>query len=90
VLAAVAPLASLNANCAQNRKPPVGQRAGTVAPFGVKRTRLIINFPTKGHWRSRSNLADIEAGLSDLHRVLIELDEQMCDFELADGRVFRT
>ena len=28
--------------------------------------RLIINFPTKRHWRSRSRLADIEAGLSAL------------------------
>lgn len=26
----------------------------------------IINFPTKGHWRERSRLADIEAGLRDL------------------------
>ena len=25
--------------------------------------RLIINFPTKQHWRARSRLADIEAGL---------------------------
>lgn len=32
--------------------------------------RFIINFPTKGHWRSKSRLADIEAGLRDLaHRV---------------------
>jgi len=28
--------------------------------------RWIINFPTKGHWRERSRLADIEAGLQDL------------------------
>ena len=28
--------------------------------------RWIINFPTKGHWRDRSRLADIEAGLRDL------------------------
>ena len=26
----------------------------------------IINFPTKGHWRADSHLADIEAGLQDL------------------------
>jgi O-acetyl-ADP-ribose deacetylase (regulator of RNase III) len=26
----------------------------------------IINFPTKGHWRSKSRLADIETGLGDL------------------------
>ncbi|HWQ90817.1 MAG TPA: macro domain-containing protein [Clostridia bacterium] len=28
--------------------------------------RWIINFPTKGHWRARSRLSDIEAGLQDL------------------------
>ena len=28
--------------------------------------RWIINFPTKGHWRAGSHLADIEAGLVDL------------------------
>lgn len=28
--------------------------------------RFIINFPTKGHWRSDSRLKDIEAGLQDL------------------------
>jgi O-acetyl-ADP-ribose deacetylase (regulator of RNase III) len=38
--------------------------------------RLIINFPTKGHWKSRSRLVDIEEGLHDLRRVLIELDVQ--------------
>lgn len=34
--------------------------------------RLIINFPTKKHWRTPSRLADIEAGLDDLVRVLNE------------------
>ncbi|MGH9424939.1 MAG: type II toxin-antitoxin system antitoxin DNA ADP-ribosyl glycohydrolase DarG, partial [Terriglobia bacterium] len=28
--------------------------------------RYIINFPTKGHWRSRSRIEDIEAGLAAL------------------------
>lgn len=28
--------------------------------------RWIVNFPTKGHWKSRSRLADIEKGLVDL------------------------
>src|SRR5436190_13109579 len=28
--------------------------------------RWIINFPTKGHWRSRSRLSDVQAGLTDL------------------------
>jgi O-acetyl-ADP-ribose deacetylase (regulator of RNase III) len=32
--------------------------------------RLVINFPTKSHWRARSRLRDIEAGLADLRRVI--------------------
>src|SRR5277367_3103926 len=28
--------------------------------------RYIINFPTKGHWRAGSKIADIESGLRDL------------------------
>lgn len=32
--------------------------------------RWVINFPTKGHWRSKSRLADIESGLADLVRVV--------------------
>lgn len=36
--------------------------------------RLIINFPTKRHWRSASKLEDIEAGLAELRRVLIDRD----------------
>ncbi len=28
--------------------------------------RWIINFPTKGHWKARSRLCDIDAGLADL------------------------
>jgi O-acetyl-ADP-ribose deacetylase (regulator of RNase III) len=34
--------------------------------------RYIINFPTKGHWRSRSKIADIDAGLNDLTQVIRE------------------
>ena len=34
--------------------------------------RYVINFPTKGHWKSDSRLADIEAGLDDLVRVVTE------------------
>ncbi len=40
------------------------------------RPRYIINFPTKGHWRSRSRLSDIDTGLQDLRRVLTELQIQ--------------
>lgn len=28
--------------------------------------RLVVNFPTKRHWRDKSRLSDIEAGLEDL------------------------
>lgn len=36
--------------------------------------RFVINFPTKDHWRSRSKLSDIEAGLDDLRSVIERLD----------------
>lgn len=32
--------------------------------------RLIINFPTKGHWKARSRISDIENGLDDLIKVM--------------------
>jgi O-acetyl-ADP-ribose deacetylase (regulator of RNase III) len=35
--------------------------------------RWIINFPTKGHWRSKSRLNDIKEGLNDLIRIVKEL-----------------
>jgi O-acetyl-ADP-ribose deacetylase (regulator of RNase III) len=34
--------------------------------------RYVINFPTKGHWRSRSRLADISPRLDDLARTIRE------------------
>ncbi|MDP3370840.1 MAG: macro domain-containing protein [Brevundimonas sp.] len=34
--------------------------------------RYIINFPTKRHWRGKSRMEDIEAGLVDLVRVIRE------------------
>jgi O-acetyl-ADP-ribose deacetylase (regulator of RNase III) len=36
--------------------------------------RYIINFPTKGHWRSPSKIEDINTGLDDLIRVIREFD----------------
>ena len=36
--------------------------------------RYIINFPTKRHWRSKSKIADIEAGLRDLVAEVARLD----------------
>jgi O-acetyl-ADP-ribose deacetylase (regulator of RNase III) len=41
---------------------------------GRMRPRLIINFPTKAHWRAKSRLDAIEKGLADLRRVLIQRD----------------
>jgi O-acetyl-ADP-ribose deacetylase (regulator of RNase III) len=32
--------------------------------------RFIVNFPTKRHWRGKSRIEDIEAGLNDLVRVI--------------------
>ncbi len=39
---------------------------------GRLQPRFIINFPTKRHWRAKSRIDDIEAGLQDLVRVLQE------------------
>jgi O-acetyl-ADP-ribose deacetylase (regulator of RNase III) len=36
--------------------------------------RYIINFPTKGHWRSNSKLVDVRVGLGDLVRIIDELN----------------
>lgn len=33
----------------------------------------VINFPTKGHWRAKSRITDIDSGLHDLVRVVREL-----------------
>lgn len=35
--------------------------------------RFIVNFPTKRHWKGNARLSDVEAGLSDLVRVIDEL-----------------
>lgn len=43
---------------------PTGQLTGP---------RYIINFPTKGHWKSRSKLKDIESGLIDLVKTVAGL-----------------
>lgn len=43
-------------------------------------TRWIINFPTKGHWRSKSKLTDIQNGLNDLVAKVREL--QICSIAL--------
>lgn len=38
--------------------------------------RYIINFPTKGHWRSASSIADVETGLKDLVHQIKRLEIQ--------------
>ena len=35
--------------------------------------RYIINFPTKRHWKGKSRIEDIDAGLADLQLVIREL-----------------
>ncbi|HPY59334.1 MAG TPA: macro domain-containing protein [Methanospirillum sp.] len=40
---------------------------------GLTKPSLIINFPTKRHWKEKSRLSDIEDGLKDLVRVVKEL-----------------
>lgn len=44
----------------------VTQRSALTGP------RWIINFPTKKHWRDRTQLAWVRSGLEDLRRVLLE------------------
>lgn len=36
--------------------------------------RFIVNFPTKGHWKSRSRIEDIDRGLDDLRTVISKLN----------------
>ena len=36
----------------------------------LMKPRWIINFPTKGHWRSPSKLSDVASGLDDLRQVI--------------------
>ena len=48
---------------------------GKVLVFDLNRfenPRLVINFPTKRHWKGKSQIEDIQAGLPDLVRVLRE------------------
>lgn len=34
--------------------------------------RWIVNFPTKGHWKANSRISDIENGLDDLKRLILD------------------
>ncbi|TNF23861.1 MAG: hypothetical protein EP329_26385 [Deltaproteobacteria bacterium] len=46
-------------------------RPGAVTSF-AENGKLIINFPTKDHWRSRSRIEDIVSGLDALRAFLVE------------------
>ena len=48
-------------------------KLGRVYAFtqGDEPVRLIINFPTKDHWRDKSRIWNIRSGLSDLRRVVL-------------------
>ena len=39
----------------------------------VEGPRWIINFPTKGHWKAKSRIVDVESGLEDLVRAVKRL-----------------
>ncbi|MBB4962675.1 macro domain-containing protein [Saccharothrix violaceirubra] len=41
---------------------------------GLEVPRYVINLPTKRHWRSRSRLADVVAGIAALREALVSLD----------------
>ncbi|MEK7466244.1 MAG: macro domain-containing protein [Planctomycetota bacterium] len=43
-------------------------------PRHVDGPRWIVHFPTKGHWRDPSRLADIESGLADLVATIRRLE----------------
>ena len=48
---------------------------GRVFVFDLNRfenPRLVVNFPTKNHWKGKSRMEDIESGLADLVRALRE------------------
>ncbi len=54
-------------------------RLGSMLVYDTDRLtgpRYIINFPTKRHWKSKSQLEDIETGLQALVRTVRELDIQ--------------
>jgi len=38
------------------------------------RPRVIVNFPTKGHWKAKSAIGDIDEGLCDLRQVISDYE----------------
>src|SRR5258708_39452370 len=56
----------------RNRQVQLGRVFVTFT--GMLQPRLIINFPTKEHWRAPAKIDDIRRGLVDLIRVIREED----------------
>ncbi len=53
------------------RRCKIGQiRTGEVTSYR-ERGKVIVNFPTKDHWKARSQLNDVEAGLSALREFIV-------------------
>ena len=50
-------------------------KPGRLHVYRLEDGKIIINFPTKRHWRQPSNLADVEAGLKQLKKLLKVLDD---------------
>ena len=57
---------------AAKRQEVVPGRMFVFERSAIERPRWIINFPTKRHWKGSSRVEDIESGLVDLVRVILE------------------
>ena len=60
------------AACAAGEVVPGKIFVHPIEPAGVQ--KYIFNFPTKRHWRGKSRMEDITAGLADLVRLVGDLD----------------
>lgn len=60
------------AACKQHEVQP--GRMFVYSTGGLANPKYIINFPTKRHWRGKSRMEDIEAGLVDLQEVIRQHD----------------
>ena len=57
--------------CCSNGGIQLGHVFTNRTPNAPKNPRYVINFPTKYHWRDKSNAADIIRTLSDLERAIL-------------------
>lgn len=60
--------------CQKGQLVPGKMLVTSTGPIEGRSPKYIIHFPTKRHWRMKSILADIEAGLRDLRSHIIEYD----------------